>query len=72
MTEGFRRLMMYKKVDKNVLGYLRATEVTYSTEHENYHPHLHVLLFVKSSYFTLGIIQIILVKKNGQNYGLRR
>ena len=34
MTEGFRRLMMYKKVDKNVLGYLRATEVTYSTEHE--------------------------------------
>lgn len=51
MTEGFRRLMMYKKVDKNVLGYLRATEVTYSTEHENYHPHLHVLLFVKSSYF---------------------
>ncbi|MBS8095509.1 protein rep, partial [Streptococcus suis] len=51
MTEGFRRLMMYKKVDKNILGYLRATEVTYSTEHENYHPHLHVLLFVKSSYF---------------------
>ena len=52
MTEGFNRLFKYKKVDKNVLGYLRATEVTYSTEHENYHPHLHVLLFVKSSYFT--------------------
>lgn len=51
MAEGFRRLMMYKKVDKNILGYLRATEVTYSSEHENYHPHLHVLLFVKSSYF---------------------
>ncbi|MGM9904179.1 MAG: protein rep [Enterococcus sp.] len=51
MTEGFRRLMMYKKVDKNILGYLRATEVTYSSEHENYHPHLHVLLFVRPSYF---------------------
>lgn len=51
MAEGFRRLMMYKKVDKNILGYLRATEVTYSSEHENYHPHLHVLLFVRPSYF---------------------
>ena len=51
MTEGFRRLMMYKKVDKNILVYLRATEVTYSSEHENYHPHLHVLLFVRPSYF---------------------
>lgn len=54
MAEGFRRLMMYKKVDKNILGYLRATEVTYSSEHENYHPHLHVLLFVKASYFKGG------------------
>lgn len=54
MTEAFRRLMMYKKIDKNILGYLRATEVTYSTEYENYHPHLHVLLFVKSNYFKGG------------------
>lgn len=51
ITEGFRRLMMYKKVDKNILGYLRSTEVTYSDKYQNYHPHLHVLLFVKSSYF---------------------
>ncbi|MGE9835096.1 protein rep [Streptococcus orisratti] len=49
---AFNRLMKYKKIGKNILGYLRATEVTYSHEHENYHPHLHVLLFVKSSYFT--------------------
>jgi len=51
---GFNRLMKYKKVDKNILGYLRATEVTYSSEHENYHPHLHVLLFVKAGYFKGG------------------
>ncbi|CAD0146098.1 Protein rep (plasmid) [Streptococcus thermophilus] len=52
MTEGFNRLFKYKKVDKNVIGYLRATEVTYSTEHEDYHPHLHVLLMVKPNYFS--------------------
>ncbi|KXT72172.1 Replication protein [Streptococcus sp. DD10] len=52
ITEGFRRLMQYKKVDKNLIGFLRATEVTYSQKREDYHPHLHVLLMVKSSYFT--------------------
>lgn len=58
ISEGFRRLMLYKKVDKNVIGYLRALEITYSTNRDDYHPHLHVLLFVSSSYFT----------GNGNNY----
>lgn len=48
---GFNRLMKYKKVDKNLIGFLRATEVTYSKELDNYHPHLHVLLMVKPGYF---------------------
>lgn len=47
MAEGFRRLMMYKQVDKNIIGFLRSTEVTYSKDREDYHPHLHVLLFVE-------------------------
>lgn len=51
ISEGFNRLMKYKKVDKNVIGYLRALEVTYSTRRDDYHPHLHVLLFVSSNYF---------------------
>ena len=71
MTRGFSSSYDVQKVDKNVLGYLRATEVTYSTEHENYHPHLHVLLFVKSSYFT-GNNTNYISQENGQNYGLRR
>ena len=52
MGRAFNRLFKYKKVDKNVIGYLRATEVTYSSEHENYHPHLHILLMVKPNYFS--------------------
>lgn len=51
ILRGFNRLMKYKKVDKNLIGFLRATEVTYSKELDNYHPHLHVLLMVKPSYF---------------------
>lgn len=48
---GFNRLMKYKKIDKNMIGFLRATEVTYSKELDSYHPHLHVLLMVRPSYF---------------------
>lgn len=40
-----------KKVQKNLLGYLRSIEVTYNEKKQDYHPHIHVLLFVKSSYF---------------------
>ncbi|RRC96097.1 protein rep, partial [Prevotella sp. OH937_COT-195] len=52
LTEAFRRLMMYKKVKKNMFGYLRAIEITHNELEKTYHPHIHVLLMVKSSYFS--------------------
>lgn len=52
LTEGFNRLFKYKKVKKNMLGYVRSIEVTYNEKEGDYHPHIHVMLFVKSSYFT--------------------
>lgn len=58
MTKYFDRLFKRKKVKKNLIGFLRATEVTRNDETEMYHPHLHILLFVKSSYF----------KGDGENY----
>jgi plasmid rolling circle replication initiator protein Rep len=51
MTKAFNRMMRYKKVSKNLLGYLRATEVTKNELMNTYHPHLHVLLFVSPLYF---------------------
>lgn len=57
LTKSFDRLFKRKKVQKNLLGYLRSIEVTYNEEKKDYHPHIHVLLFVKSSYF-----------KNSDNY----
>lgn len=58
MTKAFNRLIGYKKPKKNLLGYVRSMEVTYNEERKDYHPHLHILLMVKSSYFT----------GNGENY----
>ena len=51
MTKAFHRLFKYKKVAKNILGFLRGTEVTVNRKEGTYHPHFHVLLFVKSVYF---------------------
>lgn len=57
LTQAFNKLIRYKKVAKNLLGYVRSTEIT-TNDNGTYHQHLHVLLFVKSSYFT----------GNGNNY----
>lgn len=51
MTQGFNRLFKYKKVQKNLIGYLRAVEVTHNENSEDYHPHIHVLLMVRPTYF---------------------
>lgn len=57
MTNGFRKLMKYKKVSKNMIGYLRATEVTINELDNSFHPHFHILLMIKPTYF-----------KNSENY----
>jgi len=51
LSEAFNRLMKYKKVSKNMIGFLRATEVTRNELMDTYHPHIHVLLFVSPTYF---------------------
>ena len=52
LTKSFDRLFRRAKVKKAVIGYLRAIEVTYNAERDDYHPHIHVLLMVKASYFS--------------------
>lgn len=51
MTEGLRRLMMYKRVKNAVTGWYRALEVTYNPATKQYHPHFHALVMVRGDYF---------------------
>lgn len=51
LTAAFNKLSNYKKVTKNLLGYVRSTEITVNEKDGTYHPHIHVLLMVKSTYF---------------------
>lgn len=51
MAQGFNRLMKYKKVAQNMIGFMRATEVTVNQKDGSYNQHMHVLICVESAYF---------------------
>ncbi len=51
MFSGWQRLSQRKEVKRAVLGWFRALEVTYNSDREDYHPHFHALLAVRSKYF---------------------
>lgn len=48
---SFNRLMKYKDVQKAVKGFYRGCEVTHNTQSDEYHPHIHAILAVRSGYF---------------------
>lgn len=50
MGRAVYKLFQYKKPAKNLLGYVRSTEITVN-KNGTYHQHMHVLLFVKPTYF---------------------
>ncbi len=51
LTQSFARLFRRAKVKKNLIGYLRSVEVTHNEITGEYHPHIHVLLMVRPSFF---------------------
>ena len=64
MNMGFKRLTdkskgvkITEKFKSNMLGYIRAIEVTYKQQEDTYHPHIHCIFAVKAGYFTHGYIK---------------
>lgn len=64
MNEGFQWLVQKsktfapaKKLKQNLLGYLKSTEITYNLKQDTYHPHFHILLAVRPSYFDSGYVR---------------
>ena len=52
LFKSWQRLTQRKEIKSVVKGYLRALEVTYNHERDDWHPHIHAVLAVPSSYFT--------------------
>ena len=58
MSDGFKRLVQNKQeisasatFRKNLLGYMKAVEVTYNVECNDFHPHIHCIFEVLPNYF---------------------
>ena len=58
MNKGFlyvagksRTFAAADKFKKSMLGYVKAIEVTYNSERDDYHPHIHAIFAVAPSYF---------------------
>jgi len=51
ILDGWSKLR-HRREFREVSGWLRALEVTYNAQAGTWHPHLHILLQVKPSYFT--------------------
>ena len=51
LFESWQRLTQRKEVRSAVRGYLRTLEVTYNHQRDDWHPHIHAVLVVPSSYF---------------------
>ena len=57
LTKGFNLLSKYNDFKSAVCGWYRGTEITHnldrdSPDFDSYHPHIHVVIAVKPSYFT--------------------
>ena len=54
MNSSIYKLFKYKDVKRDLLGYVRSTEITVNRSNLTFHQHVHVLLMMKSSYFAKG------------------
>lgn len=52
MLKAWDRMSRTAQWKKVVLGWYRGTEITHNLEADTYHPHFHVLLAFRKSYFT--------------------
>ena len=51
ITDKTKKLAITNKFKNNMLGYIKAMEVTYNQEKDTYHPHIHCIFAVKAGYF---------------------
>lgn len=51
LFNGWRQMIRYWKIKRNLKGWFRTLEITYNREKKTFHPHIHVMIFVSKDYF---------------------
>ena len=57
ITDKHQTFAAAQKLKENLLGYMKAEEITYNAERDDFHPHIHAILEVRPSYFDSGYIK---------------
>ena len=52
MLLAFNLFTKYKRIQDSIKGWYRGLEITHNTKTDTFHPHIHVLMAVKSYFFT--------------------
>jgi plasmid rolling circle replication initiator protein Rep len=52
--KGWNRFLNDRTIKPLIVGWFRSLEITYNKKRDDFHPHLHILLFVDKSYFKKG------------------
>lgn len=51
MNDAFAKMRRRKKFTGGIKGFFKALEISYNKDTDEYHPHFHIILAVKPSYF---------------------
>lgn len=51
ISKSFHKFQNRAPMNKVSLGYFRTTEITYNSESDTFHPHIHMLVAVQENYF---------------------
>lgn len=51
ITSDNRTFAPAKKLKENLMGYMKAIEITYNSKSDTYHPHIHCIFELRSEYF---------------------
>ena len=52
ITAKSRTFAPARKLKENLLGYMKAEEITYNADRDDFHPHIHAILEVRPTYFS--------------------
>lgn len=58
ILESFHRLTSRRLWKKNIVGFIRGLEITYNSQEDTFHPHIHILAIASENYFKEDYIDV--------------
>lgn len=63
ILESFHRLTSRRMWKRNIVGFIRGLEITYNSQEDTFHPHIHILAVASENYFKEDYIDVHTLRK---------